>query len=555
MSRTLSAQIAVALLFLIGALAATAQTFTNLASFTGTNGEDPYVGALAQGTDGNFYGTTINGGTNNVGTVFKVTPAGRITTIYSFCSQTSCTDGANPYAGVMLGTDGNFYGTTSSGGASNFGTVFKVTSAGKLTTLHSFTGPDGEYPQTPLIQATNGSFYGTTVAGGTGVYMNTGTIFQITSAGKFTSLYTFCPAGSNCSDGFAPNGLVQGSDGNFYGTTYGGGIDACNGGGAAWKITSAGTFTVLFDFCAPNGVDGYYPNSKLVQASNGKFYGTTIAGGSNGVSNSGTIFEISPTGAFASVYSFCVQSGCPDGSSPNSLIRANDGNLYGATVYGGSGGGQGTVFEITPTGQLTTLHSMGVNDGQNPFGTLLQGTNGIFYATTYKGGTIGHGTLYSVSTGLPAFVTTLTTSGKVGANVTILGIGLSGTTAVSFNGTAATFTASNGKVVATIPAGATTGLITVTTPTSTLSTNANFKVTPQLLSFSPPSGPVGTVVTITGVSLTQTSKVTFNGKSASFTVNSDTQVTATVPTGATTGKIVITTPGGSAASASGFTVN
>jgi uncharacterized repeat protein (TIGR03803 family) len=456
---------------------------------------------------------------------------------------------------VVLGTDGNFYGTTSGGGTSNFGTVFKITPAGKLTTLHNFTGPDGEYPVTPLIQATNGSLYGTTSAGGNGVYSNTGTVFQITTAGKFTSLYTFCPAGSNCNDGFSPNGLMQASDGNFYGTTFGGGLDLCSGAGAAWKITPTGTLTVLFSFCQSNGVGGYSPNSKLVQGTNGNFYGTTSGGGSNGISENGTIFEVTPAGGLTLLYSFCVQSGCPDGSNPISLILATDGNFYGTTLYGGTAGNYGTVFEFTSTSQLTTLHSFTNTDGSTLFGTPLQATNGTFYGTTYNGGSLDDGTVYSLSNGLPAFVTTLATSGKVGAKITILGIGLTGTTAVSFNGTAATFTASNGKVIAPIPAGATTGMITVTTPTATLSTLAAFKVTPQLLNFTPPSGPVGIPVTITGVSLTQATKVTFNGKSAIFTVNSDTQITATVPTGAKTGKISITTPGGASSSTTNFTVN
>jgi len=184
----------------------------------------------------------------------------------------------------------------------------------------------------------------------------------------------------------------------------------------------------------------------------------------------------------------------------------------------------------------------------------MEATNGTFYGTTAQGGG-GDGTVFSLSTGLSPFVQTVTNSGKVGAKVTILGMSLSGTTAVSFNGVAATFTATSSKIVATVPAGALTGLISVTTPGGTLNSKAPFLVTPQLTSFSPTSGPVGTAVTITGVSLTQASKVTFNGKQAVFTVNSDTQITATVPTGATTGKIKIITPGGSATSTTSFTVN
>lgn len=540
-------------ILLLAAVAAPAQTFTNLASFAGTNGANPQLGAVAQGTDGNFYGTTHNGGTSSAGTVFKLTPAGKITAVYNFCSLTSCTDGSNPNGGLVLGTDGNFYGVTELGGANNLGTVFKITTAGKLSTLHSFTGTDGEIPQAPLIQAANGNFYGSTLAGGTGI-SNSGTVFQITSRGVFTSLYTFCPSGVPCTDGSAPSGLVQGTDGNLYGTTYGGGPSGCFGGGAAWKVTTTGKLTVLHSFCGADGIGGYYPNARLVLGANGNFYGTTAAGGSNGVSEQGTIFELTSTGTLTTLYSFCLQSGCPDGSNPLALILATDGNFYGTTLYDGAFG-HGSVFEFTTAGVLTTLHSFNSTDGATPFGTLLEATNGTLYGSTYTGGNSNQGTVYSVANSLPAFVQTLAPSAKVAGAVTIYGLNLTGATAVSFNGTAATFTATNSKITTTVPSGATTGPISVTTPSAVLSTRTSFLVTPQLLSFTPTSGPVGTVVTITGVSLTQASKVTFNGKSAAFTVNSDTQITATVPTGATTGKIVITTAGGTATSTTTFTVH
>jgi len=264
------------------------------------------------------------------------------------------------------------------------------------------------------------------------------------------------------------------------------------------------------------------------------------------------------------LYSFCWLANCADGAYPQGgLIQATDGNLYGITTGGSTyGNTDGSVFEITTKGALTTLYTFcslpQCADGSRPYGGLLQATDGNFYGATDEGGeTNGYGTVFSISNGLSPFVQSVTSQGKVGASVTILGFNLTGSTAVNFGTAAATFTVnSTGTAITTsVPSGATTGLISVTTPSETLNSNATFKVLPQLTKFSPSSGAVGTSVTITGVSLTQTSKVTFGGVAAtSFTVNSDTQVTATVPTGAKTGKIVITTPGGTATSATKFTV-
>jgi hypothetical protein len=191
----------------------------------------------------------------------------------------------------------------------------------------------------------------------------------------------------------------------------------------------------------------------------------------------------------------------------------------------------------------------------------VQDTNGTFYGTTINGGSSGNcyqgcGTVFSLSLGLGPFVETRPTVGKVGTAVIILGTDLTGATGVSFNGTAATFkVVSSTEITTTVPTGATTATVTVTTPNGTLKSNVAFRVIPQIKSFTPGSGPVGTQVQITGVSLTQTIQVTFGGVAAiNFTVDSDTQVTATVPTGARTGKIKITTPGGTATSGASFTV-
>jgi uncharacterized repeat protein (TIGR03803 family) len=463
---------AILLLCAASATAAPAQTkFTSLFSFAGTNGANPHYVYLVQGTDGQLYGTTYVS-TGSGGTVFKITTAGKLTTLYTFCSDGEpCLDGAQPDAGLVLATNGDFYGTTMNGGTNNDGTVFQITSAGKLTTLHSFDSTDGAEPEVGLIQASSGLLYGTTSSGGSS---DVGTIFDITTAGKLTSLLSFDGANGDYPDGK----LVQGTDGNFYSTTE----EVNSGSGTVFKVTSAGKLTTLHKF---TGTDGAGPTSALVQASNGNFYGTTQAGGSHG---GGTVFQITPAGKLTTLYSFCAQSECTDGLNPSAgLIQATDGNLYGTTFSGGSNetscnAGCGTIFKITTSGTLTTLYNFcsqsGCTDGYSPQEGLVQHTNGTLYGLTYYGGTDGLGTVFSLSVGLGAFVETLPTSGKVGAKVIILGTNLTGATSVSFDGTAATFkVVSSSEITTTVPAGAKTGLVTVKTPAGTLSSNLVFVVT------------------------------------------------------------------------------
>jgi uncharacterized repeat protein (TIGR03803 family) len=203
------------------AIGLTAQTFTTLHSFEITDGESP-LGGLAQGADGNFYGTTYYGGASDDGTVFQITPSGTLATLHSF--EGNPTDGAEPQAGLVQATNGDFYGTTRIGGAWGDGAIFKITPSGKLTMLHSFCSQagcaDGANPEAGLVQATNGDLYGTTESYGDG---SGGTVFKITSSGTLTTLYAFCSK-SGCTDGANPEaGLIQAADGDFYGTTFGGG--------------------------------------------------------------------------------------------------------------------------------------------------------------------------------------------------------------------------------------------------------------------------------------------------------------------------------------------
>ncbi len=473
-----------------------AQTLTTLFSFDGADGSSP-VNGLVQGTDGNLYGTTTLGGLNGEGTVFKISPSGALTTIYNFCSQPNCADGAEPLDELSEGLDGNFYGITYLGGAyggcyfGGCGTVFKITSSGQLTTLHNFCSladcADGNEPYAGLALGPGGDFYGTTSYGGANnppcSEAGCGTVFKITPSGTLTTLYNFCSQ-SGCTDGFEPQArLVQGTNGSFYGTTVYGGV-AQPYPGTVFKITSTGELTTLYTFCSQtNCADGNGPSQVLIQATDGNFYSVTNGGGSSSCTyGCGTVFKMTPAGTLTTLYTFCTEGGsCPDGSEPKSgLLQATDGNLYGTTYYGGSSG-DGTIFEIPTTGgTLSTLVNFDSSNGAEPYlGALLQDTNGLIYGTTTEGGLYGDGTVFGLSVGLGPFVETEPTSGNVGAPVKILGTNLVGATSVTFNGTAATFTVkSSSLITTTVPTGATTGYVQVITPHGTLKSNVVFRVKP-----------------------------------------------------------------------------
>lgn len=447
-------------------IAAHGQVFNDLVIFNGTDGATPVYPGLVEGIDGNLYGTTLGGGAFSAGTVFKITPKGTLTTLYSFCSQANCSDGTNPQAGLTFATNGNFYGSTMQGGANGDGTIFEVTSKGVLTTLHSFDSLDGAFPFDPPIQASDGNFYGTTNSGGLN---NGGTVFKMTPDGVLSTLYSFGGVGN----GYFPLGtLVQATDGALYGTTEAGGSGGCEG--TVFRITTAGDFTLLHSF---NCTDGSSPSSGLIQATNGELYGTTYDGGSNNACNNGcgTLFSITLKGALTTLFNF----DSTHGSNPiSSLVQGSDNNLYGTTYSGGTSGGWGTIFESTTKGTLQTLHSFDLNDGAQPYGALVQATTGNFYGTTPNGGN-NYGTVFGVSNGLKPFVALVHNPARVGQMFGILGQGLVGTTGVSLNGTPVKFTVKSGTLIlATVPPGATTGYVTVTTPTGVLTSNVPFRVIP-----------------------------------------------------------------------------
>jgi|HubBroStandDraft_1064217.scaffolds.fasta_scaffold01188_2 uncharacterized repeat protein (TIGR03803 family) len=471
-----------------------AQDFTSLFSFDWTDGDAPFA-ALVQADDGGLYGATEYGGSHNGGTIFAVAPAGTLKTIYSFCSQANCADGRNPQAGLVQAIDGALYGTTGSGGAYYSGTVFRFAPGGALTTLYSFCPlgspcTDGGGPL-GLVQAAGGEFYGTTNGGGANL---AGTVFKITPSGKLTTLYTFCSEGPACADGATPwAGLIEAEDGNFYGTTSAGGA---YGGGTVFQITPAGTLTTLYSFCSePQCADGDSPLAGLVQTSTGDFYGTAGRGGANG---DGTVFKMPPGGAVTTLYSFCSQTGCTDGSGPHALTLGSDGYIYGTTSGNGTNGG--TIYKLNSEGVPETLLSFcnqldgprqmtdACAKGQSPYAAMVEATNGEFYGTTVLGGYLdggcydfegpsGCGTVFRLVTGLSPLVEAIPASGTAGGAVKILGSNLTGASGVTFHGVAAAFTVvSPTEITTTVPAGATSGPIQVATPGGTLSSNARFVV-------------------------------------------------------------------------------
>ncbi len=507
---------------------ATAQTYTDLYNFDGLHGSYPsYPSLLTQGRDGSLYGTIASGGSFGLGVVFKITPNGTLTVLYNFDGGVN---GGNPTSGLTLGTDGNFYGTT--GGGSTYGTIFRITKSGSLTTLYTFTV--GGNPWAPPIQGADGNLYGVTASF---------TVYKITPSGTFTVLGSL--------PGVSLSSLVQGTDGNFYGaTTYGG----SDGDGTVFKVTPRGTVSIVYNFDVTHG---QFPFAPLIQGTDGNFYGTTWLGGTNDVrgNTAGVVFKLTPQGAITVLHDFADPNYPNDGFYTFAgLIQASDGNFYGVTADGFES--MGVIFRINSDGAYSVLYDFDSAHGQQPFSTPIQHTNGRIYGLADSGGTLGYGVVYRFDLGLTPFVSLVSPAAKAGKTIGILGQGFTGTTGVSFNGTAAAYdVVSSTYLTTTVPPGVTTGPVTVTTPSGTLTSNQPFRVLPALLSFSPSSGPVGTSVTITGLSLTQTEKISFGGAIATaFTVNSDTQVTATVPAGAKTGSIQLNTLGGQVFSQGTFTV-
>ncbi len=438
-SRVTAVALTMMVLLLAGAaIQAHAQTFTTLYSFQGPNNHDgSYPNGLVQGTNGYLYGTTganaggvfkiTTGGKETVLHVFDNVagdPDGE-------ANGAALVQGSN---GIFYGTSqGNSGGCGGNNGTC--GVFYKITSAGTFTVLYDFcsNNPNGECldgttTEAALVQASNGDFYGTNnVYGANGQ----GTIFKITPSGKLTTLHAFCATKNQnnyCLDGAPPySALVEGTDGNLYGTTTFGGD---NNEGTIYRITQKGVFTTLHNI-GDNGDLGEYPKAALVQGADGNFYGTTQSGGVSTfcVGNCGTFFVMTPSGALTTLHSFCGQQIFVDGAGPQTLMLASDGNFYGMTGTGGANS-YGTIFQITAGGTLTTLHSFDGTDGvvsydSYPSTMLIQDTGGVFYGTTQEGRASSPTSAMAAPAQCSAWLwdlnhsllETLPTSGKVGAAV------------------------------------------------------------------------------------------------------------------------------------------
>ena len=353
---------------------------TKLADFEySTNGGNPY-GSLVEGSDGAFYGLTYSGGANDVGTAFKVTAGGTLTKLADLDYSTT---GGYPRGSLVEGSDGAFYGLTNYGGATGYGTAFKVTTAGVLTKLADFSSTTGGYPQGSLVEGSDGAFYGLTNQGGANGH---GTAFKVTTAGVLTKLADF---NSSTTGGYPQGSLVEGSDGAFYGLTNQGGA---NGHGTAFKVTTAGVLTKLADF--NSSTTGRNPRGSLVEGSDGAFYGLTFTGGANGA---GTAFKVTTAGVLTKLadFDYSTKGGYPKGS----LVEGSDGAFYGLTNEGGATG-YGTAFKVTTAGVLTKLADFSYTTGGYPSGDLVQGSDGAFYGLAPEGGSNYYGTVFTLDAGL-----------------------------------------------------------------------------------------------------------------------------------------------------------
>ena len=435
------------------AVSAPAQTFTTLVFFTGPNGGGPAASPV-QGLNGALYGTTANGGAHKQGTIFAISPQGAFQTLHNFTGP----EGGQPDAALLVYANGVLYGSALLGGVDAPGTLFAITPAGEFTTLDHVTLGFGRAAPFPLVEGLNGTIYGVASSYGTGENATPGSIFEMTPSGTLTVLYSF--GGTNQR---GASGVVQAADGLLYGE----GLGAASADGFIYSFNpSTSAFTILHAFGGP---DGSQPVGGLVQADDGNFYGFTQAGGAY---NDGSIFKMTPAGAVTLLYSF---NGAY--TDPSTLLQGSDGNFYGTTAGGGANG-DGTIFKMTPDGDLTVLYDFAGPDGQGPWG-LVQSTDGSFYGTTvsFTGAPNNFGTVFRLSSGLGPFVKTLPAIGRPGETVAILGSDLTSATEVTFNGVPAAFTMiSSTALKATVPSGATTGMVQVVTPNGTLKGNALFQI-------------------------------------------------------------------------------
>jgi uncharacterized repeat protein (TIGR03803 family) len=384
--------VAALLIILAAGVPAQAQTFTDkiIYSFSGAaDGNEPLFSGVVQDSLGNFYGTTYSGGAFKYGTVFKVDAAGNETVLHSFGEKH---DGRSPIAGLVIDPVGHLFGTTSAGGIRSgkceqgCGIVFEIEPNGDEKILHGFAaGSDGANPFGGLIRDQAGNLYGTTELGGA---FGCGTIFKVDASGVYTILYSFegQPEAQN-----PEAGLIHDDAGNLYGTTSSGGVYNY---GSVYKFDASGHESVLHSFAGGLKSDGQSPDAALFRAPNGDLYGTTYLGGTIGI---GTVFKLDPDGKETILHTF--GSAKNDGAYAESpLVSDSQGNLYGSTIQGGTFGlPGGIVFQISAQGEYSIVYDFGAqSDGSSPDGPLLPGPDGTFYGTTSSGGAAGPGTVYQL---------------------------------------------------------------------------------------------------------------------------------------------------------------
>jgi len=507
-----------------------AQVYTDLHDLNNVDGSvDCGVSPLIQGRDGNLYGTLCSGGTNGKGVVFKITPTGSYSVLYNFDDI----HGSLP-KGITLGSDGKFYGTTLLGGLHNLGTFYKITSSGTLTVLHDFTGvlPDGGNPFAPPIQGVDGNFYGTDQNYlGTQYY-----VYQATPTGDIHVI--------GRAPGYSLSSLTERPGFGFYGTTPAAGAF---GEGTIFHV--AETSTVVFNF---DQTHGRTPEGGLVLGDDGNFYGTAPYGGEDlGQGSGGVLFRVSPGGAMKVMHSFVGPA--DRGTTPSAgLAQASNGSFYGVTVIGGTG--EGVAFVFTPKRAYSQPYFFDGTHGGHPFQTPVQHSNGRIYGVA-AGGAHNAGAIYSIDYGLPSGVRLVRAGGQVGQTIGVLGQGFTRTTKVQFANDAAQFTVVSDRfLTAIVPPTIAAPRVVVSTPSGILESNQKFILQPVISSFSPESGPPGTQVTIIGSGLRGVADITFRNIKASFVLDSDSQITATVPLNARTGRIRATTIAAKGTSAGMFQV-
>jgi uncharacterized repeat protein (TIGR03803 family) len=448
--RSVEGIVAITILFpAIFLSSARSQTVTALYNFGPQNGSAaPEDVALSQGRDGELYGTSEGNGTTSYGSIFKISTSRVFVELFDFNNSNFSVDVCCPGQGLTLASDGNFYGVADGAGTDQVGVFFNITPSGTFTAIHDFAGgSDGATPFARPTEASDGNLYGITEGDGTG-----STVYKYTpSSGNLSTIYQF----SNVSV-VAP--LIQASDGFLYGTTANGGWAHC---GTIFKMSTAGVVLQSVPFLC-NAAGSGPGGGPLLQASDGNFYGITEVGG---LRNGGTVFKMSPDFKISTLYAFTGKSlATKDGFAPIAgLIQATDGNLYGATAGGGANG-MGTLYRISTSGEYQSLYSFNGSAGKEPQGTLTQHTNGMLYGTASEGGTYKLGTVYQVNLGLAPFITFVQRTGSVGQTAQILGQQFTSATSVTFNGIPATsFTVSSPTfLLATVPDGATSGPVVVT---------------------------------------------------------------------------------------------